>query len=184
LHIFQPHTLPFHLYEHEQQLVFFSILILPFICLPYLLYFSANEKLTGGKSSSPREPPPQALTEPYVRLSPHTAPICPTVFNLNCVIENGFVSQQELIPPCGWPLLPDRAMPSLRSISITETSSLLQADLPLCSASVLSSLQGLHLDFSLNSRTTGSQVPYKSLYTSHAIFMPVAAWTVKGLPPD
>ena len=25
------------------------------------------------QSSSPREPPPQALTDPYLRLSPHTA---------------------------------------------------------------------------------------------------------------
>ena len=48
----------------------------------------------------------------------------------------------------------------LRSISITETSSLLQGNPPLCSASVLSSLWAVHLAFSLNIGTTGSHVPH------------------------
>jgi hypothetical protein len=51
----------------------------------------------------------------------------------------------------------------------------LQAAPPLCLASVLSSLWGLHLDFSLHIETTGSHVPCKSLAQSHAIFTPEAA---------
>ena len=46
----------------------------------------------------------------------------------------------------------------LRSISITETSSLLRVGPPPCLASVLSSLWVLHLDFSLNIKTTGCRV--------------------------
>ena len=53
----------------------------------------------------------------------------------------------------------------------------------LCFASVLSSLWGLHLNFSLYSKATGSQVPYKSLHPSHATSMPVVAWPVRGFPP-
>src|SRR5512143_1026149 len=40
-------------------------------------------------------------------------------------------------------------------------SSLIRAAPPLCPASVLSSLWGLHLDFSLNIGTTDSHVPHK-----------------------
>ena len=63
----------------------------------------------------------------------------------------------------------------LRSISITETSSLLQNDPPLCLASVLSFSWDLHLNFSLNIEATDSHVPHKSLTQSHAIFTPEAA---------
>ncbi len=70
----------------------------------------------------------------------------------------------------------------LRSISITETSSLLRVGPPLCPASVLSCLWDLHLHFSLSIRTTGSHVPYKSLTQSHAISMPEAAQAVNRFP--
>lgn len=72
----------------------------------------------------------------------------------------------------------------LRSISITETSTLLRTDPPLCAALVLKALQGFCLARSLSINTTGSQVPYKSLYLIHATSMPVAVWTVKRFPPN
>ena len=66
----------------------------------------------------------------------------------------------------------------LRSSSITEPSTLLLDDPPLCLASVLSRLWVHHLRFSLTIETTGSHVPYKSLKQGHATFMPDAARTV------
>ena len=72
----------------------------------------------------------------------------------------------------------------LRSIPITGTSSLIQGDPPLCSASVLSFLWVLHLNFSLNIGATASHVPHRSLIQVHAAFMPDAAWTVNRFPPD
>src|SRR5512136_292541 len=62
----------------------------------------------------------------------------------------------------------------LRSISITETSTLIRVGPSLCSASVLSLLWVLHLSFSLIIGTTGSRVPHKSLTQVHATFMPDA----------
>ncbi len=70
----------------------------------------------------------------------------------------------------------------LRSNPITEPSTLLQDDPPLCPASVLSLLWDLHLSFSLDIRTTGSHVPHKSLDQVHAIFMPDAAQAVNRFP--
>ena len=70
----------------------------------------------------------------------------------------------------------------LRSISITEISSLLRVVPPPCPASVLSLLWFFHLSFSLNIRATGSHVPHKSLYQGHATFMPGATQTVSRLP--
>ena len=66
----------------------------------------------------------------------------------------------------------------LRSSSITEPSSLLLAAPSLCSASVLSLLWVLHLNFSLIIGTTGSHVPHKSLDQVRATFMPDAAQAV------
>ena len=103
------------------------------------------------QSSSPREPPPQALTDPYLRLSPHTA------LHVPCKLPS---LRKSLAPPISsWPTIYFWTCQPLRSISITETSSLLRADPPLCSASVLWSLWGFHLDFSLSIGTTGSHVP-------------------------
>jgi len=73
-------------------------------------------------------------------------------------------------------------MQSLRSITITVTSSLLQTAPPLCLASVLSFSQGLYLNFSLNIEATGSHVPHKSLNQSHATFMPDATQAVSRFP--
>jgi hypothetical protein len=73
-------------------------------------------------------------------------------------------------------------MQPLRSDSITEPSSLLRVAPPLCSASVLSFLWDLHLNFSLNIETTGSHVPHKSLTQIRATFTPEAAQAVNRLP--
>ena len=70
----------------------------------------------------------------------------------------------------------------LCSIPITGTSTLIRAVPPLCAASVLSSLWGHHLDFSLNIETTGSHVLYKSLNQNHAAFMPSTAQAVNRSP--
>lgn len=67
-----------------------------------------------------------------------------------------------------------RSIQPLRSILITRTSSLLRVVPPPCSASVLSFLHFLYLNFSLCIRATVSYVPYKSLYLVHAIYMPDA----------
>ena len=72
----------------------------------------------------------------------------------------------------------------LRSIPITGTSSLIRGDPPLCSASVLSLLWVLHLNFSLNIGATASHVPRKSQDKIHAAFMPDAVWTVNRFPPN
>src|SRR5918999_4308558 len=73
-------------------------------------------------------------------------------------------------------------MSLLRSSSITEPSSLLQATPPLCPASVLSRSWGLHLRFSLLIEATGSHVPHKSLDQGHAISMPDVAQAVNRYP--
>ncbi len=70
----------------------------------------------------------------------------------------------------------------LRSSPITEPSTLLRDDPPLCFASVLSFSWGLHLNFSLNIEATGSHVPHKSPDQVHAISMPDAAQTISRLP--
>ena len=75
-------------------------------------------------------------------------------------------------------------MQPLRSICITQTSSLLRVAPPLCFASVLSFLWDLHLNFSLSIEATGSHVPRKSLTQSHAIFTPEAAWAVNRFLPN
>jgi len=54
----------------------------------------------------------------------------------------------------------------------------------VCSASVLSSLWDLHLNFSLSIGATASHVPRKSRDKIHAAFMPDADWTVNRFPPD
>jgi len=72
----------------------------------------------------------------------------------------------------------------LRSGPITEPSTLLRDNPPLCPALVLSRLWVRHLRFSLIIKATGSHVPHKSLDQVHAISMPDAAQTVNRLPLD
>ncbi len=71
----------------------------------------------------------------------------------------------------------------LRSRRITHPSSLLRVVPPLCLASVLSSLRGLRLDFSLDIEATGSEVPCPSLICALAVFVPDAAWASYRLLP-
>lgn len=55
---------------------------------------------------------------------------------------------------------------------------------PLCPASVLRLLWGVHLSRSLRIGATGSHVPHQRLDQVHAAFMPEAAWPVHRSPPD
>ena len=131
--------------------------------------------------SSPGEPPPQALSEPYVRLSPHTAPSVQPLghpsdlaFRPRLLLRRVGPVRAKAEPPT-----------SLRSSSITEPSSLLRASLPPCPASVLWLLWvQSHLSFSLRIGATGSHVPYRSLIQVHAAFMPGAEWSLcRRVPP-
>lgn len=75
-------------------------------------------------------------------------------------------------------------MQPLRSNPITGPSSLLRAAPPLCLASVLRLLRDRRLSRSLSIETTGSHVPYQSLYPVHATSMPVAARAINRFPPS
>ena len=126
--------------------------------------------------SSPEESHLQALSEPDMNLSAHPAPIIrPTTtgFVLSIGSSHFWLTNFQ-----NWMTQP------LRSIPITEASSLLRAVPPLCSASVLSSSWDLHLDFSLSIRTTGSHVPHESQNHVHATFMPDAARAINRHPPN
>ncbi len=94
-------------------------------------------------------------------------------------------SLSSKIPPIDWLIFnPSWMIHPLRSLSITETSSLLWGDPSLRSASVLSFSWVLHLNFSLYIRATGSHVLHVSLDQGHAAFMPDAAWTVCRFLPN
>jgi len=124
------------------------------------------------ESGSPGESHPQAPTERYVTVSCHTA-------HASRSLETSR-SQADALKfrflPDAWLTITYRELTHpLRSNPITGSSTLLRDDPPLCFASVLSSLRGRHLDFSLNIETTGSHVPHKSLTQIHAISTPEAA---------
>jgi hypothetical protein len=76
----------------------------------------------------------------------------------------------------------DDATPLLHRVS--PTSSLLRVAPSLCLASVLSSLWGCHLDFSLGIEAAGSHVPHKSLVSVHATSMPDVIQPGCRLPLD
>ena len=126
-------------------------------------------------SGRPEEFHLQSPTDPYVNLSIHTAPASHPlqIFRFQAYTAN------KSAPPSKWlaGIYCGLTHP-LRSSLITKPSTLLQDDPPLCSASVLSFLWGLHLNFSLSIRTTGSHVPYESLNQDHATYMSDAAQTV------
>jgi hypothetical protein len=82
--------------------------------------------------SSPGESHPQALSEPYVRLSPHTAP---SVQSPRPLGNLAFV--QDSSPQVGLIRTPAEPPAPLRSSPITEPSALLRTLLPPCPASVL-----------------------------------------------
>ena len=102
-----------------------------------------SEELTGWSAglyvvSSPGEFHPQALSEPYVSLSTHTAPSAQPPHQARRPRPRLGILPLKHFAPSGCPD-PARAEPPvhLRSSPITGPSSLLRAPLPLCPASVL-----------------------------------------------
>ena len=67
---------------------------------------------------------------------------------------------------------------SLRSVAITAISSLLRIPPSLCLVLILSFLWCYHLNFSLSTKTVGSQVPCKSLCHIPIAFIPSTVWAV------
>jgi len=83
------------------------------------------------------EPPPCALSDTDVNLSTHPAPI------IQPSVQTTLPSSQ--VPPIKWLTFESGwIIQPLRSISITETSTLLRVGPPLCPASVLSPSWVLH----------------------------------------
>ena len=101
---------------------------------PTLLYSPFSSNVSSGHTvSSPGELPPQALSEPYVRLSPHTAP---SVQPLRHPSDLAF--RPRLLLRRVGPVRAQAEPPApLRSSPITGPSALLRTLLPLCPASVL-----------------------------------------------
>ena len=131
------------------------------------------------ESSRPGESHPEALTEPCLNLSAHTAPPMQPLPTGTRRCPN-----HRNPPVAGCSVVPDRIGHSLRSSPITGPSSLLRSDPPLCSASVLSRLWVLHLRFSLGIEATGSHVPHKSPDHVLATFMPDAIRSVSRSLPN
>ena len=128
--------------------------------------------------SRPGEFHPQALTDPDVTVSRHPARIIPPLsFPSGLTLSPGS-SHLWLTKQC------DQMTQPLRSIPITGTSTLLRVGPPLCPASVLSPLWGLHLGFSLNIRATGSHVPHRSQDQVPATSMSDATQAVNRFPLD
>ena len=72
----------------------------------------------------------------------------------------------------------------LRSITITATSTLLQACPPLCNASIISASQFLVCAFLFSSLRQVPAVPHKGPVQDHASSMPGAVWSVNRLLPN
>jgi hypothetical protein len=94
-----------------------------------------------------------------------------TGYNVALVMNS---SHSWLVHSCGAPRHP------LRSRSVTDPSTLLRGDPPLCLASVLRPLWVLHLGGSLGIEATGSQVTHLSQKRTHATFTPDATLPVSG----
>ena len=127
--------------------------------------------------SRPGESHPEPLTDPYVRLSPHTARATHRRLPPSADTDRFIRSPVDLPTP-------PRVTRPLRSIPITETSTLLQGSPPQSSASVLSPRGSGHLCFSLCIRRLVPAVPRKSLYPARAPYTPAAIRTVIRLPAD
>ncbi len=131
----------------------------------------------GSRSSSAGELHPYALTEPYVKLSFHTALLAPDRPAARCEITTVLPGIRLTV---ALPL--DEAAPSLQPhyrAFLTTTSN---------SAPVLRlGTQGLAgsacLTGSLHIGATGSHVPYGSQDHGHATSMPDAGWAIIGHPP-
>ena len=132
-------------------------------------------------SSSPRELPLQALTEPDVTLSRHPAlivqPFAHSGNSCGSRSAKRFCSGHLLLPyQVGLRPHMNDSTPSLRPRY--RASSLLRVDPPQCSASILSLLQIGYLSFSLSIGATDSHVPHESMCWSRAASTPVADRTV------
>ncbi len=124
------------------------------------------------ESGGAGESHPHAPTDPYVSLSTHTAPAS---LPLEISRSQAYTKRTRFLPVSWLTFACCELAHPLRSSPITEPSTLILDDPPLCFASVLSFSWDLHLNFSLNIETTGSHVPHKSLTQIHAIFTPEAA---------
>ena len=150
-----------------------------------------------------------ALAEPYVRLSPHTAPIVQprpwsrlqwanrrgcrrATRSSHCRdrrrcrrrdLKNGFALSTGFLPPLVDPKQElNNAAPSvqLHYRAFTPTTGC-SAPVPRLGTLVLTGAS--RLDFSLRIGATGSHVPRKSLVHSHAASMPDAVWAEIRTPP-
>ena len=120
---------------------------------------------------------PEPLTEPDVRLSPHTARATRRRLPPSADIAR-FLRFLVDIPT------PPRVTRPLRSTPITGTSALLRSGPPQFPASVLSPRGVGRLCFSLVIRELVPAVPRKSLCPTHAPYTPVAVRPVIRLPAD
>ena len=129
--------------------------------------FSSSESRVAQGNLTPTLPQIRALISRFTRLLPALLLIPRSLKPTH---------KETRFLPVAWLTIAYRELPHpLRSSSITEPSTLIRDDPPLCFASVLSSSWGRHLDFSLSIETTGSHVPHKSLTQIHATFTPEAA---------
>src|SRR5271167_1994339 len=127
--------------------------------------------------SRPGELHPEPLTEPDVRLSPHTARATRRRLPPSADIAR-FLRFLVDLPT------PPRVTRPLRSTPITGTSALLRSGPPQFPASVLSPRGVGRLCFSLVIRELVPAVPRKSLCPTHAPYTPVAVRPVIRLPAD
>jgi hypothetical protein len=137
-----------------------------------LWYNKISKKPQRTASSSPGEFHPQALTDPYVNLSIHTAPasLPPGTSRFQA-----YAKRTRFLPVSWLPIACCELAHPLRSIPITETSSLLRDDPPPSCASILSPFVGLTYKVFSSHHIKGSQVPRRSLTQIHATFTPEAA---------
>ena len=116
-------------------------------------------------SSSPGEFHPQALTDPYVSLSTHTALAVPAIISFVFVMNS---------PTWWFAHLVNRTAQPLRSTPLSGASSLLRIAPPLLPPSVLSRLLFAFALFPSH-ETADSHVPHSCLDRGHAASMPDAA---------
>jgi hypothetical protein len=107
------------------------------------------------ESGGAGESHPHAPTDPYVSLSTHTAPAS---LPLEISRSQAYTKRTRFLPVSWLTFACCELAHPLRSSPITEPSSLILDDPPLCFASVLSFSWDLHLNFSLNIETTGCRV--------------------------
>ena len=122
-------------------------------------------------ASSPGELPPQALSEPYVRLSPHTAPSVQSPRPLDdLALVQG--SSSEELAQIGFKL--DHQRP-FGPVPLQDLHPYYERFCPRAPHRYSGSCGFPHLSFSLRIGTTGSPVPHRSLVRVLAVCMPGAS---------